>query len=248
VSVTTRKDGSIARFPHLMADRAKPGLIAVNKYGERFVNEADNYHDFARAMMGRHSNEDQLPVHLVCDAAFVRKYAFGAIPPLASERRRALKSGYLLEASTIEELAAKIAVPADALRDTIDRYNRDAAKGEDPQFGKGASLYNRYLGDPSNQPNPCVRPLDRAPYYAIRIHVGDIGTTHGLLADVHSRVVDSEGRPIAGLYVCGNDRNSIMAGAYPGGGITIGPAIAFAYLAVTHVAGADISHAPNGSA
>lgn len=243
VSVMTRRDGSQARFPHLMADRAKPGLIAVNKHGKRFVNEAENYHDFVRAMMGRQRNEDQQPVHLLCGAAFLRKYAFGAVPPLAAERRRAVRSGYLIEARTIAELAVKIGVEAEALGETIDRFNRDAANGEDPEFGKGSTLYNRYLGDATHQPNPCVRPVGHGPYYAIRVHAGDIGTTHGLVADVDSRVLDGCGDPIAGLYACGNDRNSIMAGSYPGGGITIGPAITFAYLAVLHATGAEADSA-----
>ncbi|WP_419827169.1 FAD-dependent oxidoreductase [Sphingomonas sp.] len=248
VSVTKRKDGSLARFPHLMADRAKPGLIAVNKSGRRFVNEAENYHDFVRAMMGRDRNEDQQPVHLICDASFLRRYAFGAVPPLASERRRAVRSGYLIEAPTIARLAAGIGVEAAALGETIDRFNRQAVAGEDPDFGKGESLYNRYLGDAGQRPNPCLGPIARGPFYAIRVHVGDIGTTHGLSADVNSQVLDDRGDPICGLYACGNDRNSIMAGSYPGGGITIGPAITFAYLAVLHATGAAADRAASKSA
>lgn len=243
VSIMTRRDGSIARFPHLMADRAKPGLIAVNKHGKRFVNEAENYHDFVRAMLGREKNEDQQPVHLICGAAFVRKYAFGAVPPLAAERRRAVRTGYLIEAARIDVLAARIGVEADALRETVDRFNRDAGRGEDPQFEKGSTLYNRYLGDATHGPNPCVGPIGQGPYYAIRVYAGDIGTTHGLLTDAESRVLDGRGEPISGLYACGNDRNSIMAGSYPGGGITIGPAIAFAYLAVLHAAGGAFDRA-----
>ena len=237
VSVRTRRDGSVARFPHLMADRAKPGLIAVNKEGRRFYNEAENYHDFTRAMLGRLRNEDQQPVHLICDAAFLRKYAFGAVPPLAFERRRAVKDGYLIEAKTIEDLADRLGVDREALRTTVDRYNRAAARGVDPEFGKGESAYNRYLGDAGHTPNPCVGPLDRPPFYAIRVYAGDIGTTFGLAADLHSQVLDAHDRPIVGLYACGGDRNSVMAGHYPSGGITIGPAITFAYLAVRHAAG-----------
>ncbi len=248
VSVARRRDGSLARFPHLMADRAKPGLIAVNKHGKRFVNEAESYHEFVRAMMGRHRNEDQQPVHLICDAAFLRKYAFGAVPPLASERRRAVRSGYLIEAPSVAALAGRIGVDASALGETIDRFNRGAATGADPAFSKGSTLYNRYLGDPGHQPNPCLGPIERGPYYAIRVHAGDIGTTHGLTTDVHSRVLDARGNPIAGLYACGNDRNSIMAGAYPGGGITIGPAITFAYLAALHATGAGTDLAPSKAA
>lgn len=234
VSVAKRRDGSIARFPHLMADRAKPGLIAVNKDGRRFYNEAENYHDFVRAMMGRLSNEDQQPVHLLCDADYLRKYAFGAVPPLATERRRAVKSGYLIEAPTIDALAARIGVNSATLTETVARVNRDAQLGLDTEFGKGSSAYNRYLGDATHAPNPCVGSIGQAPFYAIRVHAGDIGTTYGLAADLNSRVLDNKGVAIDGLYACGNDRNSIMAGYYPSGGITIGPALTFAYLAVMH--------------
>jgi succinate dehydrogenase/fumarate reductase flavoprotein subunit len=238
VSVTTRKDGSTARFPHLMADRAKPGLIAVNRLGERFFNEAENYHDFGRMMMGADRNADQQPVHLVCDASFVRRYVFGAVPPLASERRRAVRSGYLIEAATIADLARRIGVEPAALEATLEQYNQGAAEGRDDRFRRGSTAYNRYLGDARVRPNPCVAPIAKPPYYAIRVHVGDLGTAYGLAADLHSRVLDARGQPIEGLYACGNDRNSIMGGFYPAGGITIGPALVFAYLAATHAAGA----------
>ncbi len=234
VSISTRPDGSVARFPHLMADRAKPGLIAVNKFGERFYNEAENYHDFVRAMLGRLKNEDQQPVHLICDETYMRKYAFGYVPPLMADRRRAVRSGYLIQAGSLEDLAARIGVSGEALQDTVTRFNRDAEAGVDTRFGKGSSAYNRYLGDPGHKPNPCLAPLDRAPFYAVRVHAGDLGTTYGLAADRDSRVLDAAGRPIEGLYACGNDRNSIMGGLYPSGGITIGPALTFAYLAVMH--------------
>ena len=236
VSIGRRPDGSEARFPHLMADRAKPGLIAVNSFGKRFVNEAENYHDFGRAMMGLGNNADQQPVHLLCDRDFVRKYAFGAVPPLATARRRAVRTGYLIEARTIAELAAKIGVEGAALAETIARFNRDAEGGVDTEFGKGESAYNRYLGDARRSPNPCLAPILKAPFYAIRVHAGDIGTTYGLAADGNSRVLDHSGEPIPGLYAAGNDRNSIMGGFYPGGGITIGPALVFSYLAVMHAA------------
>lgn len=244
VSIGARADGSTARFPHLMADRAKPGLIAVNRTGRRFHNEAENYHDFVRAMLGRFGNQDQQPVHLICDEAFVRRYPFGAVPPLAADRRRAIKSGYLIRADSVDELAGKIGVDRHTLQDTLHRYNQDARQGVDSEFGKGASAYNRYLGDPTHAPNPCLAPIDKPPYYAIRVHAGDIGTASGLAADLHSRVLDQAGAPIEGLYACGNDRNSVMAGFYPSGGITIGPALTFAYLAVKHAAGIDAPPSP----
>jgi succinate dehydrogenase/fumarate reductase flavoprotein subunit len=236
VSVGPRPDGSTARFPHLMADRAKPHLIAVDGSGKRFYNEAENYHDFVRAMLDEPNRERRKSAHLICDGTYMGKYAFGAVPPLAADRKRAIKSGYLIRGRTIDELAARIGVPAHALKETVARFNHDAERGVDTEFGKGGSAYNRYLGDPDHQPNPCLGPIAKGPFYAIRIYPGDIGTTYGLSADVHSRVLDQNGDPIPGLYACGNDRNSIMAGHYPSGGITIGPALVFAYLAAMHAA------------
>ena len=240
VSVFQRADGSTARFPHLMADRAKPGLIAVNSAGKRFCNEAENYHDFVRAMKAEFALGQQPFAHIICDAPFLSRYVFGAIPPLASERRRFLKSGYLIKAGSIEELADRIGVDASVLKDTLERYNSDAEQGIDREFGKGSTAYNRYLGDQHNTPNPCLAPICTGPFYAIKVHPGDIGTAAGLKADIHSQVLDAQDNPIPGLYACGNDRNSIMGGYYPSGGITVGPALTFAYLAVEHALAARL--------
>lgn len=158
VSVGTRRDGSQARFPHLMADRAKPGLIAVNANGERFVNEAENYHDFVRQMFADREHCDG-PVYLICDADFVRKYPFGSVPPLAINRRRAVQSGYLIEARTRKELATKIGVDAEALAATLDRYNRDAQSGVDKDFGKGAAPTTAIWAIPITAP---IRALHRS--------------------------------------------------------------------------------------
>ncbi|WP_286851164.1 FAD-binding protein, partial [Hydrogenophaga sp. 70-12] len=110
-------------------------------------------------------------------------------------------------------------------------FNRHAAKGEDPAFGKGSKAYNRYQGDATVTPNPCVAPLEHGPYYAIRLVIGDIGTFAGLVTDEKTRVLDAAGQPIAGLYAVGNDAASVMGGNYPGAGITLGPAITFGYIA-----------------
>jgi succinate dehydrogenase/fumarate reductase flavoprotein subunit len=195
-------------------------------------------------MLGHLTNEDQQPVHLLCDSAFLRKYAFGAVAPLASERRQAIRSGYLIEAATIDILAKKIGVEFAALRETIARVNRDAEQGLDTEFNRGSSAYNRYLGDATHRPNPCVGEIKQAPFYAIRVYPGDIGTIYGLAADQYSRVLDTNDCPIEGLYACGNDRNSIMGGFYPSGGITIGPALTFAYLAVLHAHSGDRADQP----
>jgi predicted oxidoreductase len=137
-------------------------------------------------------------------------------------------------------------VPAQTLRRTLDEYNDDAQRGQDSKFGKGSTKYNRHLGDPLHKPNPCLAPIERAPYYAIQVHAGDIGTTHGIAVDEYSRALDTDGAPIPGLYIGGNDRSSIMGGCYPSGGITVGPALTFAYLAMRHAAGLETADAPVG--
>ncbi|MFZ1910411.1 MAG: FAD-binding protein, partial [Burkholderiales bacterium] len=114
---------------------------------------------------------------------------------------------------------------------TVERYNEDARRGVDSAFGLGGDAYQRFLGDARNSPNPCMRPIESAPYFAIRITPSDLGTSAGLLTDGEARVLDAGGRPLPGLYACGNDMNSIMDGAYPGPGITLGPALVFGYIA-----------------
>lgn len=236
VSLAERADGSVARFPHLMFDRAKPGLIAVDARGRRFVNEADSYHEFVKAMLGRGSGHIAVPAHLICDSTFVSKYPFGLVPPGRLARRRFIRSGYLKTAGTVADLARKLDIDPSSLEATVERYNVGARSGTDPEFGRGSSAYNRYLGDASHKPNPCVAPLDRAPYYAITVHPGDIGTACGLTINEDAQVLEADGQVVAGLYACGNDANSVMGGEYPGPGITLGPAIAFGYAAARHIA------------
>jgi len=236
VSLSTRADGSVARFPHLMFDRAKPGLIAVNMQGERFVNEADSYHEFVKAMLGRGGGAPAVPAFLICDSTFVAKYPFGLVPPGRLARSRFIRSGYLITADAIASLADKLGVDAQGLAATIERFNVSARTGEDPEFGRGKSAYNRYLGDETHKPNPCVAPLDTPPFYAIKVLPGDIGTSCGLTINPDAQVLGADGQTIPGLYACGNDANSVMGGEYPGPGITLGPALAFSYAAARHIA------------
>src|SRR5690606_8244401 len=139
-------------------------------------------------------------------------------------------------------------LPADALQDTVARYNAHASQGIDPDFGKGGTAYNRYLGDPDHRPNPCLAPLGAGPYYAVQVVAGDIGTAWGLATDEHARILDRHGAPIDGLYAAGNDMHSGMGGAYPGPGITLGPALTFGWLAARHLAGASPATLPEETA
>ncbi len=140
------------------------------------------------------------------------------------------------EAPGIDELAARLGIEKSALSVTLDGYNAHARMGRDPEFGRGTTIYQRYLGDADHAPNPCVAPIERAPFYALRIYPADLGTAIGLRTDRDARVLREDGTAISGLYACGNDMGSIMNGNYPGPGITLGPALTFGYVAGRHLA------------
>jgi succinate dehydrogenase/fumarate reductase flavoprotein subunit len=235
VSVTRRKDGSRGVMPHFI-DRAKPGVIAVMRDGKRFANEGNSYHDFVQAMMKAAKPGEDIAAFLICDHNTLRKYGLGCVPPFPMPLRHHLQSGYLMRGATLEELAVHAGIAAKALAETVAQFNATAPEGRDPAFGKGSRAYNRYQGDALHGPNPCVAPLVRAPFYAIKMVIGDLGTYAGIVTDAHARALDAQGRVVSGLYAAGNDMASIMGGNYPGAGITLGPALTFGYIAGRHLA------------
>ncbi|HYZ34078.1 MAG TPA: FAD-dependent oxidoreductase [Crenalkalicoccus sp.] len=235
VSLVPRRSGEAGVFPHLI-DRYKPGVIAVTRDGRRFVNEADSYHDFGQAMQRACHGQAETVAWLICDDRALRRYGLGYVKPFPIPILPHLRSGYLLRGRTPAELAARTGIDAAGLQASIAAFNRHAVRGEDPEFGKGGTAYNRFLGDASHAPNPCVAPLDRGPYYAIRMVLGDLGTFAGIRTDAMARVIGRDRQPIAGLYAVGNDALSVMGGSYPGGGITLGPAMTFGYVAGRHLA------------
>ena len=227
-----RADGSAAVFPHTVADRGKPGIIAVNARGERFTSEAFSYHEFGLAMF----RTGAIPAYLLCDRRSLWQYGLGAVRPFTLRLGRFLEQGYLASGGTLAELARSLGIDRNGLVRTIAQYNADAARGVDTRFNLGGDIYQRYLGDAAHGPNPCMRPIEHAPFYAVRLYPSDLGTAAGLVTDADARVLDAGGRPIPGLYACGNDMNSIMGGAYPGPGITLGPALVFGWIAARHLA------------
>jgi succinate dehydrogenase/fumarate reductase flavoprotein subunit len=237
VSVVPRPDGSKGLFPHLVLDRAKPGLIAVNAAGRRFVNEAVSYHDFVLAMFESHKTAPSIPAWLICDASFVEKYGLGVIYPGHRNPGKFVKSGYVTRATTLDELAGKTGINAEQLRGTVERHNKFAQTGVDVDFAKGEAELNRFNGDLDHTPNPCIGPLTKPPFYALTVWPADIAVSTGLATDSDARVLSSDGTAINGLYACGNDMASVMAGSYPGPGTTLGPAIVFAYRAAMHAKG-----------
>jgi succinate dehydrogenase/fumarate reductase flavoprotein subunit len=218
-------------FPHLSLDRAKPGLIAVNAAGRRFVDEAVSYHEFVLGIFRSHTAVATIPAWLVCDAKFLEKYGLGRVPPGRRRRRRFIASGYLVEAPALTELAGRIGVDAAGLCRTVEQHNRFAQSGEDEEFGKGSTEFDRHNGDARHLPNPCLGRIETPPFYAMAVYPSTLGTSVGLRADADGRVLSRAGEPIAGLFACGNDMASIMRGHYPGPGITLGPALVFAYRA-----------------
>lgn len=235
ISRVPRRNGADGVFPHLL-DRYKPGIIAVDPQGRRFVNEASSYHDVGQAMLERCRSDAGVHAWLLADHRALRRYGLGIAKPFPVPVGHHLRSGYLKRGRTIEALAEAIGCDGAVLRGTIDRFNAGAARGEDPEFGKGSTPYNRYLGDADHRPNPCVAPLASGPWYAVRLEMGDLGTFAGLRTDAQARVLDGAGEIIPGLYAAGNDMASVMGGAYPGGGITLGPAMTFGYIAAHDIA------------
>jgi succinate dehydrogenase/fumarate reductase flavoprotein subunit len=236
VSVTTRKDNSRGVMPHFI-DRAKPGVIAVTRDGKRFTNEGNSYHDFVQDLMKAAKPGEEIAAFLIADHRALRKYGLGCVPPFPLPIGAHLRSGYLKRGATLAELAKEADINANGLQATVAAFNTTAAEGRDPVFGKGSRAYNRYQGDALHGPNPCIAPLARPPFYAIKLVIGDLGTYAGIRTDAQARALDADGRPIPGLYAAGNDMASIMGGNYPGAGITLGPALTFGYVAGRHLTG-----------
>lgn len=229
ISLIPQPDGSHRPFPHLFMDRAKPGIIAVGHDGRRFTNEAASYHDFVQGLIAKLLDEGRKSAFLICDHSALRRYGLGAVPCFPGRIGPYLKSGYLKRGSNAADLGAVCGIDVGTLEATINRFNQFAAQGTDPDFGKGSTAYQTALGDPDHKPNQCLKPLEGT-LYAIEIYPGDIGTTMGLSVTGSGQVRDRDGNVIDGLFACGNDMNSIMAGSYPGAGITLGPALTFGYV------------------
>jgi succinate dehydrogenase/fumarate reductase flavoprotein subunit len=232
VSTTIKNDGSAAVYAHL-ADMSKPGCIVVNRSGRRFGNEAswllvENMHKAAA-----------VPAWLVADARVVNTYGLGMVLPGARGLKRLLKAGYIVEARTLPALAQKIGIDAAGLEATATTMNDYAVTGKDVEFGKGDAALDQQFGDPQHLPNPCLGTVKDSPFYAIKVFPGDGSTTVGLRVDGMTRVIDSAGDPVPGLYAAGLDTNSIWRGNQPAHGGNIGPAMTLGYIAGRSLATKD---------
>ena len=240
VSRVPYADGSTGHFPHII-DRAKPGVIGVLANGKRFVNEADGYYDYTAAMVAAVPEGQDVASWLVCDHRFQRRYGLGFAKPFPLPLRPYLRSGYLKRGASIEGLAMACGIAPRALAETVEVFNGHARRGEDPEFGRGSTAYNRKQGDPLHGPNPCVAPIEQGLFYAVKVLPGSFGTFAGLKTNAHAQVLGLDDAPIEGLYAVGTDMASVMGGFYPSGGINLGPAMTFGYVAGRHAAGARVS-------
>ena len=235
VSLVKYGNGETGVFPHLL-DRYKPGVIGVLRNGKRFCNESNSYHDVGADLIKACAGEKETAMWLICDKTTLAKYGLGFVKPAPMPIGRFLSNGYLLEGKTLAELAAKAGLDSNGLEQTVREFNATAVRGEDPAFGRGRTAFNRYLADPDNQPNPCVAPVAKGPFYAVKVVMGDLGTFDGVKTSVVGEVLKRDGACIPGLYAVGNDRASIMGGNYPGAGITHGPNMTFGYITANHIA------------
>ncbi|MCU1723231.1 FAD-dependent oxidoreductase [Pseudomonas sp. 5P_5.1_Bac1] len=235
VSKVPYKDGSAGHFPHII-ERGKPGIIGVLSNGQRFVNEAGGYYDYVSAMVAAAPGE-KVESWLICDHTFQRRYGLGIARPFPLPTSALVRNGYLKRVDSLHDLANQCGIDARGLLDTVSEYNRHAERGEDPQFGRGTTLYNRKQGDALHGPNPCVAPIEKGPFYAVKVEPGCFGTFAGLRTNEHAQVLDARQQPIEGLYAAGCDMASIMGGHYPAGGINLGPAATFGYIAARHISG-----------
>lgn len=216
----------------LVSERSIPRSIIVDSAGRRFTNEASPYVTFVHAQLaGSHD-----PAWLIFDAKAKSRYPIGGIVPGQKFPASWLETGLIRTAATVAELAAAIDVPVAELGATVQRYNDFARGGRDEDFDRGISAYDNYYGDPT-LPQPALDVLDKGPYYALRVRIGDLGTKGGLVYNDNAQVLRADGSVIAGLYATGNTAAAVMGNDYAGAGATIGPAMVFGYVGARHAAG-----------
>jgi 3-oxosteroid 1-dehydrogenase len=220
-----------------LSERNLPGSIIVNQAGRRYANEASPYVDAVHAMYDGEAmtGVGHVPSWMILDQRYRNRYLFAGLGPRQPFPGRWYKHGTLFRSDTIEGLAEQIGVDPAGLAETVTRFNEMAQTGLDTDFHRGDSAYDRYYGDPKNKPNPCLGPIDRAPFYAVKIVPGDLGTKGGVVTDEHARALRPDGSVIEGLYAAGNASAAVMGRTYAGAGSTIGPAMVFGYLAALDI-------------
>ncbi|MFW6869114.1 3-oxosteroid 1-dehydrogenase [Nocardioides sp. CPCC 206347] len=219
-----------------LAERNLPGSIIVNSAGKRYMNEALPYVEATHEIYkGEATGVPHVPSYMVFDQTYRNRYLFAGVPGRQPFPGRWYKDKVVARADSLAELADLVGLPAEALGSTVERFNGFARSGVDEDFHRGESAYDKYYSDPKVKPNCSLAPIEKGPFYAVKIVPGDLGTKGGLVTDEHARVLREDGSVIGGLYAAGNVSSAVMGNTYPGPGGTIGPALVFGYLAVEDI-------------
>lgn len=221
------------RSRQLFTERSMPGCIMVNTAGKRFFNESVAYTTAVQAMQ----KEGNTPAYVIFDSRYKREYPFGPLLPDAMHLNWMQPSRFkkiLTGADNIEQLAEQLGISSAYLKETVSRFNQFAAQGRDDDYRRGENAYDLLYGDVRISPNPCLAPIVQAPFYAMEVYPGDIGTKGGLLTNDFAQVLDTRGNVIQGLYAIGNTAASVTGRYYPGAGATLGPAMTFGFIAAEH--------------
>jgi 3-oxosteroid 1-dehydrogenase len=214
----------------------KPHAILVDQSGVRYMNEGGSYELYCQNMWERNKTVPAVPSWAIFDAQYAAKYPIGGVK-IKKYYSMWRDSGYLKEADTIEGLAIQLDCDPRVLRATIERWNGFVDAGLDADFNRGHRKYDQWLGNPFHGPNPALGRIDTGPFYAVDVVPGDVSTYGGAVTDAEGRVTRADGSAIEGLYACGVSTASVMGGVYPGAGASIGPSMAFGYVAAKHAAG-----------
>jgi hypothetical protein len=210
-------------------ERTRPRSIIVNRAGKRFLNEAGEYNSMAgpfHHLDPRHGYLND-PAWIVFDDQHLKRYGFLGVEPDGPV------PAWFCQSRDLAELSEKTGIDADGLARTLDAWNENVANESDPDFGRGSSAYDGYWGDndAATTAGKTLGPIDTAPYYAVPVTVGAMGTKGGPRTDRDGRVLHVSGEPIPGLYAAGNAMAGATGKAYGGAGGTIGPAMVFGFRA-----------------
>jgi len=233
-------DGTPLPFMHHL-DLSMPYSIMVDQLGERFCDEAGAYMEIGQRMYRRQQETGRaVPSWVVMDSRQREYYPWGTATP-GQVPKDWLESGYLIQAGSIAELTAKTRIDRTGLERTIKRFNGFCRTGVDSDFGRGSRAFDRCHGDPTVKPNPNLGPIEKAPFYAVRMYPGDVGTAGGVVTDEYARVLRPDGSAIEGLYATGNCTASVVGRCYPGAGASIGASFIFGFIAAHHAAGIAVA-------
>lgn len=223
----------------MLAERSLPGSFIVDQDGHRFANESADYMSFGQRVLDLEASGTPVEsMWIVFDQQYRNSYVFAAeLFPRMAIPQTWYDAGIAVRADDFTELASRMRVPEDNFSATVARFNENSFAGEDPDFERGRSAYDRYYGDPTVTPNPNLRPLVKGPFYAVKMALSDLGTCGGLRADDHARVLREDGTAIDGLYAIGNTAANAFGNTYPGAGATIAQGLVYGYIAAHDAAG-----------